>query len=1038
MAAQGTRTASVALNWLGLQRVNAALQVRGIAPVAVAPVPVGQEVSSVVTRTGERAQTLPPVVDNSQLPYFPPIRSQGELGSCASFSTTYYTMTHMTALARGWNVTSPSDNTNKFSPRWSYAFVNDGVDQGSTLVDNYQILLKHGAATWAEFAYEDSADDPLSYRAWNLDTEVWRRAINFRMDKAGMVTDVNTTDGLRLLKELLVNGYILNYGTDINQWHFTNISDDPATRDDDMFAGRQVCDFVAVGDSPHAMTVVGYNDHIWIDLNQNHEVEPGEKGALLIANSWGTDWQDSGFTWLAYDALRTTSAVGGWTASSRQPAWHDNCAYWVTARSSYTPRMLAEFTISHTVRNQLRVVLGSSIAVITSPVAIWQPAAMNNTGGPYQFDGSLPMADGSSTPIEATFVLDFTDLQPAEDISVRWYLGAFDNELGAPGVVKSFTFYVTPHTTLTATGLPAYVDSGQHFADVVYPTESASTDANVRVRVYDGATASALGNALVEVWSVGTDTSDPPVAAAITTSSFSTTTPSSNAHFDLPAGMYRMRVSAAGRRTVESSFVLKPDDSVLSLVFRLEHLLALHGDHDGAVTLFSLPGDYQGLDFSTVLQVSAASLAEHGLATYDPSLVQDEAIQGYQRYIGVGTLPMRPGQAYWIRLLTSTTVSQEGANVSTTTEMSTGKEYFRRELAPGWNLVGNPFTQLVDLYACRVLPGGSSAPMPDTIGYSWAEAQRSGYVSGVIYTWNGDEYVPSTQLAVNSGYWVYATTPCALFIPRPITLTSLSPAPLLQHRRVPRANDWRVNLVVCAGDRRDTAATFGVGPTATDGFDPALDEPQPPKPFGRYVVSGFVRRGWRPGVDALTADIQGAMTTTKRWLFQVDTNQPDTDVAISWPALAAQLPAGCQAVLVDLTTQQRCYLNTTTQYTFRSGPEGAVRYFEILVSPRTAPLLVSEVRGVGQRGVRTAMPIAFTLSTEAKVDVVIRTHTGRVVRVLATDWQVSAGANSLVWDGRDSQGRQVPRGVYLCEVHAVDADGRQARGTGLLTFLSVQ
>ena len=51
------------------------------------------------------------------------------------------------------------------------------------------------------------------------------------------------------------------------------------------------------------MTIVGYNDAIWTDVNGNAVVDPGEKGAFKIANSWGSTWQDNGFIWLAYDAL---------------------------------------------------------------------------------------------------------------------------------------------------------------------------------------------------------------------------------------------------------------------------------------------------------------------------------------------------------------------------------------------------------------------------------------------------------------------------------------------------------------------------------------------------------------------------------------------------------------------------------------------------------------------------------------------------------------------------------------------------------------
>ncbi len=43
-------------------------------------------------------------------------------------------------------------------------------------------------------------------------------------------------------------------------------------------------------DGSHAMTIVGYNDAVWTDINSNGVIDAGEKGAFRIANSWGTGW----------------------------------------------------------------------------------------------------------------------------------------------------------------------------------------------------------------------------------------------------------------------------------------------------------------------------------------------------------------------------------------------------------------------------------------------------------------------------------------------------------------------------------------------------------------------------------------------------------------------------------------------------------------------------------------------------------------------------------------------------------------------------
>ena len=39
------------------------------------------------------------------------------------------------------------------------------------------------------------------------------------------------------------------------------------------------------------MTLVGYNDNIWVDINHDGKIQTGEKGAFKIANSWGADYE---------------------------------------------------------------------------------------------------------------------------------------------------------------------------------------------------------------------------------------------------------------------------------------------------------------------------------------------------------------------------------------------------------------------------------------------------------------------------------------------------------------------------------------------------------------------------------------------------------------------------------------------------------------------------------------------------------------------------------------------------------------------------
>jgi parallel beta-helix repeat protein len=443
-----TVTDSVQLNSLALERLQAEQAgvtsqevVRQAAAVTLGSEVVGRTEAEIETSTGDApaaaadmasAQALPTAVDNSTLPYFPPIRSQGSLGSCAAFCTTYYTMTYMTAMARGWDVRDDADNTNKFSPKWTYNMIDGGYDGGAWLTDAFQVLATNGSTTWAEFPYDTNCTE------WVYDDPaVWRNAIQYRTDGMGAVYDVDTATGLASVKTLLADGYILNYATNFNSWQYTSIGNDPSTSADDPCVGKSCAYWVNGTSGPHGMTVVGYNDSIWVDVNGNGTVDSGEKGAFRIANSWGTTWGEAGFTWLAYDALKGTSAVAGGPSLNRQPAWWYTTAYWITAKASYTPTLLAEFTIQHAKRNQLRINLGTADSG-DLPTATWQPAALAQSGGQLGFDGLYHAQSPSEAP-SGTFVFDFTDLAPYLGGETTYFLGFNDvSDSSVSGTLSDF------------------------------------------------------------------------------------------------------------------------------------------------------------------------------------------------------------------------------------------------------------------------------------------------------------------------------------------------------------------------------------------------------------------------------------------------------------------------------------------------------------------------------------------------------------------------------------------------------------------------
>lgn len=447
--------------------------------ITMVPVSGGADSSS--SLQGEVVTALATGVDNSTLSAFPPIGSQGGEGSCFPFNVTYYLMSHETCLVRGCNNKS-GDLTNIFSPRWIYNQVNQGANLGCCQGKLWEVLENHGAPNLYQLPYISG-----DYRTWDLNTNNWIAALSNRMNRFAPI-NITTGTGVSNLKQWLANGHVAMVGTYIYSFVYVYVGNNPSAPS--PYAGQWVVSHLNGASGGHAMTVVGYDDELWVDINNNGAVDANEQGAFKVVNSWGTGYSNGGWVWVSYDAFKSVTAVAGGPSSGRVAFTQDGNAWTSTAKLSYTPKILAQFTVNHGLRNQLGLNIGTSSTSATSPSTLWNPAMIQFQGGAMGFDGSANAVDG-------TFVFDFSDLVPAGSSSLKYYFQMTDNTSGSPAVLKDFRIIdVARGQTIVYNGsLPVQADASTSRVSVSY----SFTDGNIPpVAILSGSSQTSGSSVLAE------------------------------------------------------------------------------------------------------------------------------------------------------------------------------------------------------------------------------------------------------------------------------------------------------------------------------------------------------------------------------------------------------------------------------------------------------------------------------------------------------------------------------------------------------------
>jgi len=119
---------------------------------------------------------------------------------------------------------------------------------------------------------------------------------------------------------------------------------------------------------------------------------------------------------------------------------------------------------------------------------------------------------------------------------------------------------------------------------------------------------------------------------------------------------------------------------------------------------------------------------------------------------------------------------------------------------------------------------------------------------------------------------------------------------------------------------------------------------------------------------------------------------------------------------------------------FDDGPTGEASVLVQVAGGRLTPK-ATVIGCLAMQPTGTGAQIVFTLSGKARVTAEIVNIAGRPVRLLVSERPMAAGANKLVWNGRNSSGLAVPGGLYLVRVRAAEDSGGQAMAVSSVSLM---
>jgi len=194
----------------------------------------------------------------------PPPGDQQDEGSCTGWAVAYAAKSFQEVVEEAW---SPTALNHQFSPSFIYNQTNDGVDMGAWPSDALNLVVSKGADTMTSFPYVngDYVTQPTAAS--------FEHAAHF-LAKSWSTLPISESS----FKSVLAAHNIVIVAFDVLPDYMSLNATTNTVYDDD--AGGSL--------GGHVNALIGYDDSLQ---------------AFRFINSWGTNWGDAGYGWLAYSMI---------------------------------------------------------------------------------------------------------------------------------------------------------------------------------------------------------------------------------------------------------------------------------------------------------------------------------------------------------------------------------------------------------------------------------------------------------------------------------------------------------------------------------------------------------------------------------------------------------------------------------------------------------------------------------------------------------------------------------------------------------------